>query len=174
MAEPGALRIGMVMLGVRDMARSLGFYRDVLRLPVQFSSGEFSFLSAGAVNLVLRHAGDLPAVADDRQSEIVFQVEDVDAMRVAPGLAVTITTLGGAHELGHGTIDRVSPRLDRPVLGQRFRQLGEQAGPHSVAEQPLPMLRRRRHQVGDTEDDDGSAPQPRPYHRWQGYSLMPG
>ena len=73
------LRIGMVMLGVRDMARSLGFYRDVLGLPVQFSSGGFSFLSAGPVGLVLRHASDLTAPADDRQSEIVFQVEDVDA-----------------------------------------------------------------------------------------------
>jgi catechol 2,3-dioxygenase-like lactoylglutathione lyase family enzyme len=73
------LRIGMVMLGVRDMARSLDFYRDALGLPVQFSSGEFSFLGAGAVGLVLRHASDLPAPADDRQGEIVFQVEDVDA-----------------------------------------------------------------------------------------------
>jgi catechol 2,3-dioxygenase-like lactoylglutathione lyase family enzyme len=79
MTDPEGLRIGMVMLGVRDMARSLGFYRDALRLPVQFSSGEFSFLTAGGVSLVLRHASDLPAPADDRQSEIVFQVEDVDA-----------------------------------------------------------------------------------------------
>ena len=79
MSQPDGLRIGMVMLGVRDMARSLDFYRDALGLPVQFSSGEFSFLTAGAVGLVLRHASDLPAPADDRQSEIVFQVEDVDA-----------------------------------------------------------------------------------------------
>jgi lactoylglutathione lyase len=78
-AELEALRIGMVMLGVREMARSLDFYRDTLRLPVQFSSVEFSFLTAGTVNLVLRHASDLPPLADERQSEIVFSVEDIDA-----------------------------------------------------------------------------------------------
>jgi hypothetical protein len=30
---------------------------------------------------------------------------------------VSITTLGGAREVGHGTIDRVSPRLDRRTIG---------------------------------------------------------
>jgi lactoylglutathione lyase len=102
-AEPGTLRIGMLMLGVSDMARSLEFYRNVLQLPVQFSSGEFSFLAAGTVNLVLRHASGLPAPADDRRSEIVFQVEDVDA---------TYETLSA-----RGVVFRVEPRV---VTGDQF------------------------------------------------------
>src|SRR5690606_1838211 len=43
--------------------------------------------------------------------------EDVDAMKIAPGLAVAITSLGGVHELGRGTLDRVSPRLGRRTIG---------------------------------------------------------
>jgi catechol 2,3-dioxygenase-like lactoylglutathione lyase family enzyme len=102
-AEPGALRIGMVLLGVRDTARSLDFYRDALRLPVQFSSGEFSFLTAGDVNLVLRHAPDLAGPEDARLGEIVFQVEDIDA---------AYRTLRA-----RGVVFRVEPR---PVTGDQL------------------------------------------------------
>ena len=37
---------------------------------------------------------------------------------IARGLEVRITSLGGAHEVGRGTIDRVSPRLDRRTIGK--------------------------------------------------------
>lgn len=56
-------------------------------------------------------------LADPAATELLVEVEDLDAMRVAPGLAVTITTLGGSREVGHGTIDRVSPRLNRRTIG---------------------------------------------------------
>lgn len=56
-------------------------------------------------------------VADPAAIELLVEIEDTDAMRVSPGLAVTITSLGGTHELGTGTIDRVSPRLDRRTIG---------------------------------------------------------
>lgn len=57
-------------------------------------------------------------LADPAATELLVEVEDVDAMRVARGLAVTIRSLGGSHELGRGTIDRVSPRLDRRTIGR--------------------------------------------------------
>ncbi|HEY5952310.1 MAG TPA: HlyD family efflux transporter periplasmic adaptor subunit [Kofleriaceae bacterium] len=56
-------------------------------------------------------------LADPRATELLVEIEDTDAMRVAPGLAVTITSLGGAHEVGRGKIDRVSPRLNRRTIG---------------------------------------------------------
>jgi catechol 2,3-dioxygenase-like lactoylglutathione lyase family enzyme len=47
------LKIGMVMLGVKDMAESVAFYRDKVGFAVQFESPNFSFLNAGNVTLVL-------------------------------------------------------------------------------------------------------------------------
>jgi catechol 2,3-dioxygenase-like lactoylglutathione lyase family enzyme len=77
---PGeALKLGTVMLGVREMERSLAFYRDALGLAVQFASGEFTFLSAGGISVVLRTAAGLEPAADGRWSELVFHVEDIDA-----------------------------------------------------------------------------------------------
>jgi catechol 2,3-dioxygenase-like lactoylglutathione lyase family enzyme len=73
------MRIGTVMLGVREMDRSLAFYRDALGLVVRHASSEFSFLDGGGVALALRQAAGLERVDDGRWAEIVFQVEDVDA-----------------------------------------------------------------------------------------------
>lgn len=73
------MRIATLMLGVRDMERSLVFYRDGLHLAVRHESPEFSFLDGGGVALVLRQAAGLERVDDGRWAEIVFSVEDVDA-----------------------------------------------------------------------------------------------
>jgi multidrug resistance efflux pump len=56
-------------------------------------------------------------LADPRATELLVEVEDMDAMRVAPGLSVTITSLGGARVIGRGTVERVSPRLGRRTIG---------------------------------------------------------
>ncbi len=103
MATAAKLRVGTVMLGVREMDRSVAFYRDALGLAVQFSSGEFTFLDGGGVMLVLHALKDVRPAEDDRWMEIVFHVEDIDA----------------AHrELrGHGVAFRIEPRV---VTGDRF------------------------------------------------------
>jgi multidrug efflux pump subunit AcrA (membrane-fusion protein) len=56
-------------------------------------------------------------LANPTATELLVEIEDVDAMRAAPGLVVTIKSLGGAHVVGRGTIDRVSPRLNRRTIG---------------------------------------------------------
>lgn len=66
------------MLAVTDMARSVEFYRDRLGLPVAFSAGEFTFLDAGGVRLVLRGVRAL-SPADEHRTELVFHVDDVRA-----------------------------------------------------------------------------------------------
>ena len=73
------LRLGAVMLGVRDMDRALAFYRDALGLAVQFETREFTFLDGGGVAVVLRLAPDLSDESDERRVELVLHVEDIDA-----------------------------------------------------------------------------------------------
>lgn len=95
--EAAPLRIGSVMMGVREMAQSLAFYRDALGLAVRFASEEFAFLDGGGAGLILRSARDLAVPADERWTELVFAVEDVDAAYDAL--------------LSRGVVFRVAPRL---------------------------------------------------------------
>lgn len=69
--------IGNIMLAVRDLDRSLAFYRDALGLEVRFASDEFAFLQAGGVTLCLRHAPDVGPAGDERRVELVFDVKDI-------------------------------------------------------------------------------------------------
>jgi catechol 2,3-dioxygenase-like lactoylglutathione lyase family enzyme len=76
-------RISIVMLGVRDLARSVAFYREKLGLNVQFQSSEFAFLNAGRVTLALStplaQALGSPSGKLGGASELVFAVDDVRA-----------------------------------------------------------------------------------------------
>ena len=49
-------RVGYIMMPVRDLARSLAFYRDALGLSVRFAGEEFAFLDGGGVAVALRKA----------------------------------------------------------------------------------------------------------------------
>lgn len=72
-------RIGVLMLGVIDLGRSLAFYRDQLGLPLRGSGGELAFLDAGGVTLALRETKDLGPAPDERRVEVVFSVDDIEA-----------------------------------------------------------------------------------------------
>ena len=82
MAEVGfkLSKIGVLMLGVQDLAKSVAFYCHKLGLPVSGEvPGEFAFLNAGSVTLALsvpiaKHTGQGPGC-----TEVVFSVEDVTA-----------------------------------------------------------------------------------------------
>lgn len=77
-------QIGVVMLGVQDLARSVAFYRDKLGLSVTGEvPGAFTFLNAGRVTLGLslplaKHTGQGPGC-----TEVVFSVEDITAAHAA-------------------------------------------------------------------------------------------
>jgi catechol 2,3-dioxygenase-like lactoylglutathione lyase family enzyme len=75
--------INMVMLGVEDMERSLGFYRGRLGLTVRNQMGGFAFLDAGAITLVLSQP--LAASQPNRNGavELVFPVPHVRAAHTA-------------------------------------------------------------------------------------------
>jgi catechol 2,3-dioxygenase-like lactoylglutathione lyase family enzyme len=78
-------QISNVMLGVRDLARSVAFYRDTLGLALQRQLPGFGLLSGGGVTLVLSEplAKNSPQVSG--AAEIVFSVEDVRAAHLALG-----------------------------------------------------------------------------------------
>jgi len=95
-------RIGVLILGVTDLRRSLSFYRDTLGLQLRGTGGEFAFLDAGGVTLALREQKDLGQATNGRV-EFVFSVDDVSA----------------AHESlrSRGVEFRLEPRI---VTGDRY------------------------------------------------------
>ncbi len=76
-------RIGVVMLGVKDLARAVAFYRETLGLPVKFEIPGFAFLDCGGVVLALSQ----PLARNSQQivgaTEVVFSVENVAAAHEA-------------------------------------------------------------------------------------------
>jgi catechol 2,3-dioxygenase-like lactoylglutathione lyase family enzyme len=77
--------IHAVMLGVRDMAQSVEFYRDRLGLKVKMQETQIALLDAGAITLGLSpgHVRMAPHVAG--ATEVVFRVENVRAAHRALG-----------------------------------------------------------------------------------------
>ena len=73
-------KIGVVMLGVKDLGASIAFYRDKLGLTLaQEIPNDFAFFNAGGVTLALaiplaKHTGQGPGC-----TEVVFSVADVTA-----------------------------------------------------------------------------------------------
>jgi catechol 2,3-dioxygenase-like lactoylglutathione lyase family enzyme len=72
-------QVSVVMLGVQDVARSLGFYRDKLGLKVQREIPGFAFVDAGTVTLCLSEPAAKVRGQVAGAGEIVFSVEDVAA-----------------------------------------------------------------------------------------------
>jgi catechol 2,3-dioxygenase-like lactoylglutathione lyase family enzyme len=71
-------QIGNVMLGVRDLSRSVAFYRDTLGLAVRFEiPGSFAFLDGGGVTLCLSQPLARASQQVAGATEVVFSVDDV-------------------------------------------------------------------------------------------------
>jgi catechol 2,3-dioxygenase-like lactoylglutathione lyase family enzyme len=70
-------KIGVIMLGVADMERSVPFYRDSLGLELSAQHGGFAFFNADGVTLALS-TGLMKAVGQAPGAvEVVFSVEHV-------------------------------------------------------------------------------------------------
>jgi len=70
-------QIGNVMLGVRDLARSVAFYRDTLGLAVRSEIPGFAFLDGGGVTLCLSQPLARASQQVAGATEVVFSVDDV-------------------------------------------------------------------------------------------------
>jgi len=72
-------QIGVVMLGVADLNRSVAFYRDKLGVSVKQEIPGFAFLDGGGVTLCLSQPLARATGPAAGATEIVFSVEDVRA-----------------------------------------------------------------------------------------------
>jgi catechol 2,3-dioxygenase-like lactoylglutathione lyase family enzyme len=70
-------RIGVVMLGAKDLARSVAFYRDQLGLTVQQQIPGFAFLDGGGVTLALSEPVARASEHMVGATELVFSVDSV-------------------------------------------------------------------------------------------------
>src|SRR6516162_9487345 len=88
--------ITAIMLGVRDLAQSVGFYKDKLGLKVIMQEPGLALLQAGAVMLGLNPGmgRSLPQLAG--ATEVVFQVDNVRGAHKAL-TAIGITFVSEPH-----------------------------------------------------------------------------
>jgi catechol 2,3-dioxygenase-like lactoylglutathione lyase family enzyme len=70
-------RVGVAMLGVRDLNRSASFYRDSLGLPLMTQFPRFAFFDAGNVSLVLSEPLAKAKSPVAGATEVVFSVPAV-------------------------------------------------------------------------------------------------
>jgi methylmalonyl-CoA/ethylmalonyl-CoA epimerase len=71
--------VGQLLIPVDDFARGVGFYRDVLGLPLLFAAPpQMAFFACGGIRLLV---GVVPAgQKPQRGSAIYFRVKDIDAV----------------------------------------------------------------------------------------------
>jgi methylmalonyl-CoA/ethylmalonyl-CoA epimerase len=71
--------VSMIMLGVRDLVKSVSFYRDRLGIDVRQRIPGFAFLDSGALTIVLSEplAKNVSPLAG--ATEVIFSVNDVRA-----------------------------------------------------------------------------------------------
>jgi catechol 2,3-dioxygenase-like lactoylglutathione lyase family enzyme len=72
-------KIGVVMLDVANLTRSVTFYRHQLGLALQQQFETFAFFAGGGVTLVLRETRAFPGGSGPGATEVVFSVADVRA-----------------------------------------------------------------------------------------------
>ena len=81
----GITGVGQVAVNVHDVQRAIGFYRDVLGLPLLFEIPNAAFVQAGSVRLYL--AKPETPEHDHLSSVLYFRVGDIhaafDALRAA-------------------------------------------------------------------------------------------
>jgi len=71
--------VSMIMLGVRDLEKSVSFYRDRLGIDIRQRIPGFAFLASGALTIVLSEplAKNVSPLAG--ATEVIFSVNDVRA-----------------------------------------------------------------------------------------------
>ncbi len=95
-AESKLSEIGQIAVTVSDVSTALAFYRDVLGLTFQFSSGpNLAFLSAGGVRLMLTTPQGAGTVGHN--SILYFRVTDIAAAHAAI--------------LGRGAVNERAPQM---------------------------------------------------------------
>jgi len=69
--------LGLAMIVVKDMERSVGFYRDVLGLKLVFKTDDWTHLDAGNIHIGLHAEGEHLKVQPHSSVQLGFYVDDV-------------------------------------------------------------------------------------------------
>jgi len=84
--EGGQVRVNYAIIFVRDMSRSVAFYRDVLELPLKFESPEWTEFDTDGATIAL-HASEEPSTHPGMEGQNAagrcrpgFCVPDLDAL----------------------------------------------------------------------------------------------
>jgi len=72
-------RVSMIMLGVRDLEKSVSFYRDRLGIDIRQRIPGFAFLASGALTIVLSEPLAKNVSPLVGATEVIFSVNDVRA-----------------------------------------------------------------------------------------------
>lgn len=70
-------KLGLVMVVVKNMDRSVAFYRDVLGLKPKFQKPEYSELDAGNISVGLHAQSDHLKVHPTESAQFGFYVDDI-------------------------------------------------------------------------------------------------
>lgn len=70
-------KLGLIMVVVKDMDRSVAFYRDVLGLKLQFQTPEWSQFDAGNIHVGLHAESDQLKVHPTESAQFGFYVDDI-------------------------------------------------------------------------------------------------
>jgi methylmalonyl-CoA/ethylmalonyl-CoA epimerase len=71
----GISRLGQIAINVHNLDRATAFYRDILGLPLLFTTGTLAFFDCGGVRLMLSHP-EKPEF-DHPSSVLYFTVPDI-------------------------------------------------------------------------------------------------
>ena len=71
--------VSMIMLGVRDLEKSVSFYRDRLGIDIRQRIPGFAFLASGALTIVLSEPLAMNVSPLAGATEVIFSVNDVRA-----------------------------------------------------------------------------------------------
>jgi predicted enzyme related to lactoylglutathione lyase len=70
-------KLGLIMVVVKDMDRSVAFYRDILGLNLQFQTPEWSQFDAGNIHVGLHAESDHLKVHPTESAQFGFYVDDI-------------------------------------------------------------------------------------------------
>ncbi len=69
------MKVSNVILRTNDLDRSVGFWSDMVGLPLLGRFEAFAFLDAGSIQLALNQVDDL--IEDHSMTEVVLEVDDI-------------------------------------------------------------------------------------------------
>ena len=113
-------RLVQAALTVTDLARSVGFYRDLLGLPLLFETNGMAFFQAGELRLMIgTNSPDPPA----RGTVLYFDAPDIDDL--APALeAKGVTFIGPIEVLQRTETQELKLRIFRDPDGNPLALMG--------------------------------------------------